>query len=215
MINVILVDDHELFRLGVKTVIEKRYPDIKIVGEAATGTEFFSLLKITEADIVLLDIILPDTTGIEIARKLKKEYPNLKILAISAENSTNVIEKMLAIGIHGFISKRIGGTENLVEAIISIMNGFEYFGKDISEIINQIYVRKKNNLEVLNEFTKQEKKIIELCHKGLQAKEIAKYLEISPRTVETHKTNIFSKLKINNTMEMIQYALKNGIIKID
>ncbi|MCL2290603.1 MAG: response regulator transcription factor [Bacteroidetes bacterium] len=214
MIKAILVDDHELFRLGVKTAIAKNYTDIKIVGEAETGAGFFNLLKTVQADIVLLDIILPDTTGIEIARRLKTEYPELKILAISAENTAEVVNQMLNIGIDGFITKRMGGVTELVEAIRSIMAGFEFFGKDISEIIHRIYLTKKNTVEVTNEFTKQEQRIIELCHEGLLAKEIARQLEISPRTVETHKANIFLKLGINNTAEMVRYALKNGIIRV-
>jgi len=215
MINAILVDDHELFRLGVKTAIAKNYTDIKIVGEAETGADFFSLLEITQADIVLLDIMLPDTTGVEIARRLKVEYPEVKILAISAENTANVVNQMLDIGIDGFISKRTGGVTDLVEAIRSIMAGFEFFGKDISDIIHRIYVAKKKTVEVTNEFTKQEKLIIELCHQGMFAKEIAHHLNINPRTVEKHKENIFRKLDINSTFDMIQYALKNGIIRVN
>jgi DNA-binding NarL/FixJ family response regulator len=214
MINAFLVDDHELFRLGVKSAFEKNHPDIKIVGEAETGNEFFALLKINQADIVLLDIILPDTTGIDIASRLKKEYPEMKILAISAENSAEIVQKMLDIGIDGFITKRAGGVTELVKAIYSIMAGFEYYGKDISEIIHRIYLTKKRTEEVTNEFTKKEKQVIELCHEGLQAKEIAARLEISPRTVETHKTNIFLKLGIDSTFEMVQYAVKNGIIRV-
>jgi len=215
MINAIIVDDHELFRLGVKTAIKENYTDINIVGEAATGTDFFSLLQTTNPDIVLLDIILPDILGIDIARKMKKDYPEIKILAISAENSEQIVNQMLEIGIHGFITKSMGGVTELVEAIRSIMMGFEFFGKDIAAIIHRIYVTKKNKIEVTNEFTKQEKKIIEMCHQGLQAKEIANLLDISPRTVETHKNNIFAKLGINNTAEMLRYALKNRIIKME
>jgi DNA-binding NarL/FixJ family response regulator len=214
MIKAFLVDDHELFRLGVRTAIEKQYTDILIVGEAATGAEFFALLKTTKADIVLLDIMLPDTTGIQIAKRLKTDYPEMKILAISAENTADVVKQMLEIGIDGFISKRTGGVAELAQAIRSIMTGFEFFGKDIAEIIHRIYLTKKNTVEITNEFTNKEKQIIELCHKGLQAKEIARQLDISPRTVEAHKTNIFLKLGINNTAEMLRYALKNGIIRV-
>jgi DNA-binding NarL/FixJ family response regulator len=215
MIKAILVDDHALFRLGVKTAIKENYSDIEMVGEAATGYDFFNLLKTTQADIVLLDIILPDVSGVEIARILKKEYPKLKILAISAENTTDIVQQMLDIGIEGFITKRAGNIEVLIEAIRAVAMGFEFFGKDISDVIRRIYVSKKNTVAVSKEFTPQEKRIIELCHEGLLAKEIAELLKISPRTVEAHKTNIFAKLGINNTTEMIKYALKHGIIRIN
>jgi len=164
---------------------------------------------------VLLDIILPDMSGIEIARRLKTERPKLKILAVSAENSTPVVQEMLDIGIDGFISKRHGGIDTFAEAVRSIMQGVDYFGKDISEIIYRIYVAKKKTVEVSGEFTPQEKRIIELCREGLPGKLIADRLEISLRTVNNHKNHIFRKLGITNTMEMVQYALKNGIIQLE
>lgn len=215
MINAILVDDHALFRLGVKSAINSSHSDIHIIGEADSGNALFRLLETTTPDIILLDILLPDTTGVEIARRLREERPTLKILAISAENTSEVVQAMLDIGIEGFISKRQGGVDEIAEAIRTIMNGFEYFGSDISAIIYKIYVSKKRTAEVTPEFTEREKEIIQLCRDGLLGKEIAARLHISPRTVDNHKNNIFKKLGINSTLEMVQYALKNGIIRME
>jgi DNA-binding NarL/FixJ family response regulator len=215
MIRAILVDDHELFRTGVRLSITNLHPDICIVGEAETGKELFLLLETTEADIVMLDIMLPDMSGIEIARRLKKEKPDLKILVVSSENTVTVTQALLDLNIDGFISKRMGNVDMLAEAIYSIMNGLEYFGRDISDIIYRIYVSKKKTTEVTTEFTEQEKKIIELCRDGLPSKQIACHLSISSRTVENHKNKIFHKLGIKSTAEMICYALKNGIINME
>jgi DNA-binding NarL/FixJ family response regulator len=215
MIKTIIVDDHELFRLGVRTVIESRYPDIAIVGEARTGAEFYAILKTTPADVVLLDIGLPDMNGFDIARRLKTEYPDLKILAISAENSASTIDKMLSIGIEGFISKLNGSPDTLAEAIRSIMQGVEYFGSDISNIIRQIYIAKKRTTKVSSEFSDQEKRIIECSHEGLPVKLIADRLGISAKTVNWHKSNIFRKLGINNSLEMVRFAVENGIIALN
>jgi len=215
MITAILVDDHELFRLGVRMAMTSRHPDIYIAGEAETGEGFFRLLETTTADIVLLDVMLPDMTGIDIATRLKKEKPDLKILVISSESTANVTQALLNIGVDGFISKRMGGVDILADAIRSIMSGFEYFGQDISDIIYRIYVAKKETTEVTAEFTEQEKKIIELCRDGLPSKLIADRMGISTRTVENHKTNIFHKLGINSTVEMIQFAMKKGIIRME
>jgi len=215
MINAILVDDHALFRLGVKSALTSSHTDINIIGEADCGKELFRLLETVTPDILLLDIILPDTTGIEIAEKLRKEKPEIKILAISAENTSDVVKKMLDIGIEGFISKRKGSADEIAEAIRTIMNGLEYYGDDISSIIYKIYVSKKKTAEVTHEFTEREKEIIELCRAGLLSKEIAQRLNISSRTVDNHKSNIFKKLGINNTLEMVQYAIKNGIIHVE
>ena len=215
MIKVIIVDDHELFRLGLKTAIEHRHPDLSITGEAETGAELFVLLDEVDADIVLLDIGLPDMSGIDVARRLKIERPALKILVISAENAAPVVQAMLDIGVEGFISKRRGGVDAFAEAIRSIMQGVDYFGADISEIIYCIYIAKKKTAEVSSDFTKQEKRIIELCREGLPGKLVADRLGISLSTVNNHKNNIFRKLGITNTMEMVQYAMKNGIIQME
>ena len=211
--SIFIVDDHELFRFGVRMAIETRHPDIVVVGEAESGTEFFALLKTVSPDIVLLDIALPDMSGIDIARRLKTEHPQIKIISISAENAASTVEAMVDIGIEGFISKVNSNPDILVHAIRSVAQGFEYFGKDISNIISRIYVAKKKTTHITSEFSEQEKHIIECCHKGLPAKQIADQLNLSVRTVDWHKSNIFRKLNINSTLEMIRFAEQNGIIE--
>ena len=215
IISVILVDDHELFRSTVRCMIESRYPDIRIAGEAETGEELFGLLSSVDADMVLLDIVMPGMSGVEIARRLRNDYPALKILAISAENTAETVRALLDIGIDGFISKSAGKASELPEAIRTVAGGLEYFGRDISAIISDIYVAKKNTAEPTSEFTPREREILLLCRDGLLSKQIADQLNISPRTVDTHKRNIFLKLGINNTVEMVQYAMKKGIIRIE
>ena len=215
MISVILVDDHALFRIGVKGALLGSSDDVSVAGEADCGKALFKLLETTAADIILLDICLPDMSGIEIAKRLRDEYPNMKILAVSSENTQDVVSKLLEVGIDGFISKRQSSPDELVKAIYSIMDGFEYFGRDIASIMSNIFVSKKKTTEPTFEFTEREREIIKLCNEGLQSKQIADRFNISPRTVDTHKTNIFKKLGINNTVEMVQYAMKHGIINME
>jgi DNA-binding NarL/FixJ family response regulator len=215
MTNVIVVDDHPLFRIGLKATFRENHPDIRLAGEADCGKALFRLLETTTADVVLLDINLPDMNGVDIARRLREEYPLLKILAISAENTAGVVKSLLDVGIDGFISKRQGGTAELSEAIRTVMSGMEYFGRDISAIIYEVFVSKRKTTAVTHEFTDREKEIILACRDGLLCKEIADRLHISTHTVNAHKNNIFRKLGINNTMEMVQYALKNGIISVE
>ena len=201
--------------MGIKTVLENRNSDIRVTGEAETGDELFQLEALSTADIVLLDINLPDIWGVEVARRLHKEYPALKILAVSGENSAETVKSMLDAGINGFLSKRRSDLDEVADAIRTVMSGLEYFGRDISAIIYDIYVAKKKTTAVTSEFTEREKDIILACRDGLLCKEIAARLGISTHTVNAHKNNIFAKLGINNTMEMVQYALKKGIITID
>jgi len=179
-----------------------------------SGEELLQMLKHSTPDLVLLDVNLPGISGIETARLLKKEYPAVKILTISAENTAETVKAMIDEGINGFVSKRKCREEELIDAIHSVMNGMEYFGRDISNIIFDVFVAKKKTSIVTEEFTEREKEIILACRDGLLAKEIAHKLGISINTVNTHKQRIFQKLGINNTMEMVQYALKNGIIRV-
>ena len=152
MISIILIDDHELFRLGVRGVLERFHSDIQIVAEAETGKELFELLPCTEADVVLLDINLPDMSGIDIARRLRSDYPALKILAVSAENNAETVRALLDIGIDGFISKRMARADEMLQAIHSVVGGLDYFGRDIASIIYEIYVAKKKTFEPTAEF---------------------------------------------------------------
>ena len=214
-IKIIIVDDHNLFRMMLKSTLVALYPDICVVGEAACGKELFHTLTTTPADVVLLDINLPDIWGAEIASLLRRDYPDLKILAISAENTADTIQAMLNAGIDGFISKQRGDVDELARAIRAVQFGQEYFGRDISTIIFDVYVAKKKTSVVSNEFTEREREIIHLCRDGLMCKEIADRLSISINTVNNHKKHIFQKLGINNTMEMVQFALKNGIVRIN
>ena len=214
-IRLIIVDDHNLFRIMLKATFASSCPDIRVAGEAENAQELFRLLPQTPADLVLLDINLPGMSGIEIARRLRSDYPALKILAISAENTADTVKSMIEAGIDGFVSKQRGSDDELAQAIRTVMSGLEYFGRDIASIIFDLYVAKKKTTTVTPEFTDREREIIHLCRDGMMCKEIANNLNISVRTVVSHKEKIFSKLGINNTMEMVQYALKNGVIRTE
>ena len=208
--KIIMVEDHQLFRLGISTALKSQPEKYNVVGEASNAAEFFQIIETTDADIVLLDIHLPDQSGIEIARKLIQLRPAMKILVLSAENDAETISKLIETGINGFISKNATMKELFI-AINYIEEGAEYFGKDISKIIRDIKVAKKDGKE---QFTERENEIIALCSEGLTAKEIAERMYINVATVNTNKNNIFKKLGINNSVELVIYAMKNGIIKL-
>ena len=215
MVQVIIVDDHRLFRVGLIASFKAEQPDIEIVGEAECGEELFDVLTTTSADVVLLDINLPDVPGADIARRLRSDYPDTKILAVSAENTAQTIQAMLEAGIDGFVSKQNSDSAELAEAIRAVMSGVEYFGRDVASIIFSVYVAKKKTADVTNEFTEREREIIIACRDGLMCKEIAARLGVSINTINTHKKRIFQKLGINTTIEMVQYALRKGIIRIE
>ncbi len=210
MIDIIIVDDHDLFRMGT-TMVLKSIPNYNVVAQAACGEEFFEKLNALEnkPNLALLDIMLPDMSGIDIARKLRSEHPDIQILILSAEASESTILSLTDIGVEGFVSKN-APTDELLVAINTIIEGGTYFAKDIAKLIRDVC----NSTELHVELSEREEDIIRLCCEGLRAKDISEQLNISIRTVETHKTNIFTKLGINNNVALVRYAIRRGILQL-
>lgn len=212
-IKVIIVDDHFLVRAGLRnTLLAPNFGlNIDIVAEAASMAEFYQMLDDgLQADIVLLDIVLGDGSGLDIARRLCDDRPKMKILILSAESSDEVIEQMMKINISGFISKGVTSAE-LARAIDSILYGMEYYGNDIARLMHNVKVSKLAAGE--SYFTDKELEVLRYAAQGDYAKEIAEKMGISPKTVSVHKSHIFKKLGINNSVELVHYALKMGLIK--
>ncbi len=211
MISVFIVDDHALIRIGTKTFLEKQVGVVTVVGEAENGVELFEQLSEMSQlpDVLLLDIVMPQMSGIEAVKKLKKEYPNIKVLMLSAETSMNTISELLDLQIDGFISKSAPYNE-LLGAILSVARGVEYFGKDIATLIDEINII-KGNMESL---TDREKEVMHYVASGMSVKEISEQIHIASRTVETHKNNIFRKMGFKSSFDMILFALRYGIISL-
>ncbi len=209
-IKVVIVEDHPLVRLGLQSALSGPDGRFEVVGVADTAAAFWKLLPGIKADVVLLDIILPDETGVEIARRLRNENSPLRILVLSAETCRSTIFELMKIGIDGFVSKTVP-TQELLTAIEYVADGIEYFGRDIAKIIRDL--RNAGN-KVESGFTARENEIVELCVQGLSVKEISRKLNISPNTVNTHKDNIFKKLGINSSMELVRWALDHGMIQL-
>ncbi len=221
--TIILVDDHALYREGVRKVLEESKLSLPVIAECANARELFDALENGNApDLILLDIILPDMSGIEIASHLKTNYPRIKIIMLSSEVSPDFVEELLAIDVEGYLSK-LARKEDLEKAIRSVINGDHFYGESVAKIIRDIYVVKKNEVQPHRRFrgsrekeilTAREEEIVSLLCEGLQAKEVADKLEVSPRTVETHKANILKKLGFNNMIELVRYAFKMGIVEL-
>lgn len=219
--KLIIVDDHQLYRTGIRSFLSKA-SSIQIIGEAACSRELFQLLQKNRIpDIVLLDILLPGETGVDIARILRAHYPQIKIIMLSSETSEEIITELSEIGIDGFVSKS-SQREELLNAIKSVMQDTPYFGKDIACILYDLYInhvgtsaheKNETSKESLL-FTDKELDVIRLCGEGLRTKEIADKLCVSSRTVESHRRNIFKKLNINNSVELLKYGIRSGIIQL-
>lgn len=216
-IRIFLVDDHQLVRDGIKALLTGA-ENIEIIGEASTGKECFEKIELNPPDILILDISLPDTTGIEITKRVSVEFPTIRILILSMYTNEDFIFNSVKAGARGYLPKNTS-REELLSAIRSIHQGEEFFSDSISRIMLKSYVRKakdedldSNRQPVL--LTSREIEILKLFAEGFINKEISDQLDISIRTVETHKNHIMKKLELKSTVELIKFAIKNRIIEI-
>lgn len=208
-INVLLVEDQTLTRMGISLALNSCSSNCRIVAEAGSVHEAKELLKqLEKVDIVLLDLMLPDGNGTEIVQFLRSRGADTKVLVISADTTRENILQLIDLGIGGFISK-FADISTLEAAITSVYSGIEYYGKDITEILHAVSTAKAQALDI---FTSRELDIMRYCAKGLSVKQISEELNISTRTVENHKNNIFKKLGFNSTAELINYVFEHGIV---
>ncbi len=209
MIKVLLADDHPLMLLGLGTMLEG-YPEMSVVGTASDGAAAFEKAAATKPDVMVFDIVMPVMDGISLCRRMRAELPDVALLALSSDTSQATLKQLLHIGIDGFLPKT-ADDQTIVEAIRSVAAGYEYFGTDIARLIEKISLAKKASDTL---FTPRELDVIRLSCKGLQYKEIASSLGIKYLTVVTIKNNIFRKLGINNTVELVLYAIKKNLITL-
>lgn len=204
--QVAILEDHPVFRTGVKLALT---PKFHVALEAGTANDFFKKLPLTSVDIVVLDIMLPDLSGVEVARRLKKDYPKVKILVLSADSREEIFRTLLDLGIDGFLCKNAPETK-IVEAVTAIKSGEHYFSRPETVLERDILIsatsRKHESL------TPRELDIMLALCKGLSCSEIANQMFISPKTVDNHKQHIFAKLGIHNIVQLVTYAIRNKII---
>jgi two-component system invasion response regulator UvrY len=208
-IKIVLIEDQKLIRDGIEMMLSFSDLDVETVAKFTSGEEFFNAMGNLDFNMILLDILLPGITGVEVASRLRVERPSVKILVVSGEGNRIMFQKLLSLGIDGFISKD-SPYEELCDAISIIALGGEYYGKDIACLVHRIRESKPEIDDGI--FTDRELEIIDLCSKGYLAKEIAYHLNIGMKTVNTHKYNIFRKLGINTTLELVSYASKHHIL---
>lgn len=207
-IKLIIADDHELFRKGLAELLRK-HDDIKIVKSVADGVEFMELVNTQfEADIVLLDITMPNMDGFQVLKELKNSNSNIKPIVISMHNDGNYIAKCAKMGAYGYLLKNTDEAE-LILAIRSVDSGKKYFSAEISEkMINFMSTQSISE----NVLSNKETEVLGLISKGLTTKEIAAKLFVSSRTIETHRANILKKLEVKNTAELIKKATKMNLV---
>jgi len=206
-IQVALVDDHQLFRSGINFIISDT-EDIEIAFEASNGQEFLDFLDQYQPDIVLMDINMPVVDGVEATQKALEKFPDLKVLVLSMFGEVEYYNTMIDLGVKGFILKDIDNDE-LIDAIRKVQNGGSYFSQ---ELLLQLIKSKPEGEDV--DLTRREKEVLELICSGNSNQEISEKLFISQRTVERHRSSLLFKTESKNSVSLVVYAIKNGLVKI-
>lgn len=213
-INILLVDDHNLIREGLKLILKKN-KNFKIIGEASNGVEAIKYIdkNADKVHVVMLDITMPELDGFEVAKIVRQNHPEIKILALTMHSEESYITKMIDVGVHGYVLKD-SNLEDLSTAIHTILEDKPYYSSDVSAImINSLMNKdkKKQNNEIDN-LTDREVQIIDLITEGLKSSEIADQLKLSTRTIEVHRRNLMKKLDVKNTAELVSFVLKSKLI---
>lgn len=214
-IKLIVVDDHKIVRDGLKAMLLGNR-EIEILAEATSANTLLDVLKIHTPDIIVMDIKLSGSmSGIDIAKMIHLNTPKQKILMLTANIDENYIIASLKVGAKGFLSKD-SSKDEFIKAILQINNGDVYFGENISQAVIQSYVRQIQShiTDADKPLSDREIEIVKLLSEGLTTKQIGEELCISPRTVESHKNNILEKLGLQNTIELVKYAIRNKIVEL-
>ncbi len=216
-IKIILVDDHQIVRDGIKSLLTD-VEDIDVISEAASYNELREKLKLQNPDIIVMDISLPEMSGIEITKLLSETYPNLKVLILSMYTGEDFIFNAIKSGAKGYLPKNTTRKE-IIDAIRAVYNNQEYYSESISSVILKSYIQKAKTSYVVpdrleDRLTLREIEILKHFAGGLSNLEIADKLFISQRTVESHKNHIMQKLELKSTVELIKMAIKYKIVDI-
>ncbi|TCN58842.1 DNA-binding response regulator [Flavobacterium circumlabens] len=216
IIRVVLADDHVFVRDGIKSLLENE-ANIEVVGEAIDGADALEVIATAQPDLLIVDIRMPNLTGIEVVEKLRNDNNHLKIIMLSMHESEEYVLKSIKAGADGYLLKG-SSKEEFLKALHTVALGGKYFSGDISSILINQLTNSSNSLEpkpTIGEemmITKREKEILTLLLSGKGNKEIAEALDISKRTAEVHRFNLMKKLKVKNLMELSNKATEYSLL---
>jgi two-component system, NarL family, response regulator NreC len=212
--RLLLVDDHAVVRSGLKMLLGSE-KDVEIVGEAGTAAEAIEAAGKVVPDVILMDIGLPDLSGIDATRQIKKRFPRIAIVALTIHEDEEYFFKMLEAGASGYVPKR-AAPEELLRAIRLAASGEVYLYPSLAKLLVTDYLTQDHSADEkssLDGLTDREREVITYLAEGTSNEEIAVSLVISPKTVERHRENIMRKLNLHSRSELVRYAIRKGIIK--
>ena len=212
--RLLLVDDHAVVRVGLRMLLEGE-PDFEIIGEADSASEAINLVAQLKQDVVLMDIGLPDLSGIDATRETKRLYPEVAIVALTIHEDEAYFFKMLEAGASGYVPKR-AAPEELIDAIHAAGRGEVYLYPSLAKLLVRDYLGQGQQERAgggLSELTSREEEVLALLAEGATNAEIGEQLNISPKTVARHRENIMAKLNLHSKTELVKYAIRKGMIE--
>lgn len=215
-IRLLMVDDHEIVRAGLRMLLQTQ-PDIEIVAEASNGRDAVARARELQPDVVLMDISLPDVDGFQATQQIKRALPQTAVLALTMHESDEYFFKMLQAGASGYVPKKAAPTD-LVSAIRTVHAGGVFLYPSLAKSLVQDYLgraRETDGRAALDGLTEREQEVLKLIADGLTNQEIAERLTISVKTVERHRANIMSKLNLHSRTELVKYAIRKGLIEVE
>ncbi len=211
-VRTLIVDDHTVFRAGLIKLLEEK-PEIEIIGELDSGDQVVEFLENHQVDLTILDISLPEINGLKLLDIIKKKHIKTKILILSMHKVAEYCRLAIKHGAAGYVLKE-EAFDQVVKAIETISQGEKYISPAMKAVAADSFLHTEENMlpELL---TKTERVVVRYIAEGMSNKEVAKTMDISVRTVETHRAHILKKIKIKNTAGLVQYAIKHGFVKIN
>lgn len=213
MIKIILADDHAVMRRGLRLILEQQ-PDFEVLGEASDGREAVAMVDTLKPDIAVLDITMPNMNGIEAARQITAKQTVTSIITLSMHADESFVLRALKAGARGYLLKE-SAEEDLINAIRLVSDGKSFFSPTVSRMLVQDYVRQLQDKDIEDSYdllTSRERELLQLIAEGKSNKDVANLLNLSLYTVETHRSNILSKLNLHTVPELILYAVRKGVI---
>ena len=216
LVRVLIVDDHDIVRAGIRMLLDAQ-PDMAVIGEASDGKEAIEMAGSMKPDVVLMDISMPGTTGIEATRAIKKANSRIEIVGLTMHAEDRYFFQLLQAGASGYVVKGAAPRE-LLEAVRAASRGEAYIHPSLQRKLIGDYVSRtegSDQASMLADLTGRELEVLRLIVDGLTSREIAESLVISPNTVERHRQNIMSKLGLHNRAELVRYAISKGLVEVE
>lgn len=213
-IKIILADDHQIIIDGLESLLSSQ-ENYTVIRKVNNGTELLNDVALFNPDLVISDIEMPGLNGIEASKLLKKRHPDIKIIILSMFNEPSLIKQLIQAGVDGYLTKT-SDQQELLSGIKRVISGQKYFGSDVTIALSnttQVTDQAEGDFDKIAQLSERENEILKLVCEGLNNKEIGEKLYISHRTVDTHRTNLMRKLDVHSVVELIRFAIRNGIIE--